>query len=34
MTALAESTVATAESLYGNSAAKAVTAAFEARGIL
>ncbi len=34
MTALAKSTVAAAQSLYGNSAAKAVTAAFEARGIL
>jgi hypothetical protein len=34
MTALAKNTVAAAQSLYGNSAAKAVTAAFEARGIL
>jgi hypothetical protein len=34
MTALAESTVAAAQSLYGKSAAKAVTAAFTARGIL
>jgi len=34
MTALAQSTVAAAQSLYGASAANAVTAAFEARGIL
>jgi zinc metalloprotease ZmpB len=34
MTALAQSTVAAAESLYGKNAAKAVTAAFAARGIL
>ena len=34
MTALAERTVAAAQSLYGTSAANAVTAAFEARGIL
>ncbi len=34
MTALAQSTVAAAQSLYGTSAANAVTAAFEARGIL
>src|SRR5262249_29380611 len=34
MTALAQSTVAAAQSLYGNNAAKAVTAAFQARGIL
>jgi Zn-dependent metalloprotease len=34
VTALAKGTVAAAQSLYGNSAAKAVTAAFEARGIL
>jgi hypothetical protein len=34
MTALAQSTVAAAQSLYGASAANAVTVAFEARGIL
>jgi zinc metalloprotease ZmpB len=34
MTALAQSTVAAAQSLYGTSAANAVTAAFVARGIL
>ena len=34
MTALAESTVAVAQQLYGRSAAKAVTDAFAARGIL
>jgi hypothetical protein len=34
MTALAERTVTTAQSLYGTSAANAVTAAFQARGIL
>jgi hypothetical protein len=34
MTALARSTVAAAQSLYGNSAAKAVTKAFTDRGIL
>jgi Zn-dependent metalloprotease len=34
MTALAQSTVAAAQSLYGKNAAKAVTAAFQARGIL
>ena len=34
MTALAQSTVAAAQSLYGTSAANAVTQAFEARGIL
>ena len=34
MTALAQSTVAAAQSLYGKNAAKAVTAAFTARGIL
>jgi zinc metalloprotease ZmpB len=34
MTALAERTVAAAQQLYGNNAAKAVTAAFAARGIL
>ena len=34
MTALAQSTVAAAQSLYGKNAAKAVTAAFVARGIL
>jgi hypothetical protein len=34
MTALAERTVAAAQQLYGKSAAKAVTAAFAARGIL
>jgi Zn-dependent metalloprotease len=31
---LAERTVAAAQSLYGSAAAAAVTAAFEARGIL
>jgi Zn-dependent metalloprotease len=34
MPELAASTVAAAQNLYGNSAAKAVTKAFEARGIL
>ena len=34
MTALAQSTVAAAQSLYGNAAANAVTRAFQARGIL
>src|SRR5262249_7265526 len=34
MTALAQSTVAAAQSLYGPSAASTVTAAFQARGIL
>jgi len=34
MTALAERTVAAAQQLYGKNAAKAVTAAFVARGIL
>jgi zinc metalloprotease ZmpB len=34
MTALAQSTVAAAQSIYGNSAAKAVTKAFTDRGIL
>jgi zinc metalloprotease ZmpB len=34
MTALAERTVAAAQQLYGNNAAKAVTTAFAARGIL
>jgi hypothetical protein len=34
MTDLAQRTVAAAQSLYGAGAANAVTAAFEARGIL
>ncbi|HEY7603904.1 MAG TPA: M36 family metallopeptidase [Gaiellaceae bacterium] len=34
MTALAQSTVAAAQALYGDAAAEAVTGAFEARGIL
>ena len=34
MPAAAQTTVATAQSLYGNNAANAVRAAFEARGIL